>query len=216
MNARKKHRHAAPVDLPATLAPHPRAREMARKPAGRAARLSADEIRAQCWQVRRDVVLAETAVLANVDLQDYCCFPRRIYVDLLKTCATCCRPFLFYANEQRFWFEVLRLPVDVDCVDCAPCRKQRHRVRACQARYASALHAPRLDAKDMKAFVDDTLFMFEQGLLRDLARVGAIKNRALRELPGYSGTQALAQAVACAREAAEMRPGAWRNRHWSA
>jgi hypothetical protein len=97
---------------------------------------------------------------------------------------------------------------------CVPCRRHAHRVKASQQRYANAVNAPRLDAKAMKTFVDDALFLLEQGLLRNLARLGAIKNRARRELTDYPGTARLERTLACAREAAEMRPGAWRNRHW--
>ena len=198
------------------LVPHPRAREMARRAHGRAARMSAAEIRAKVWQLRDGTILAETAVLANVERQRSSWCARPVYADVLKRCKTCRRPFLFYANEQRFWYETLQFDVNIDCVKCPACRKLAHRAKACLDRYAKSLHAPRLDAKAMKAFVDDTLYLFEQGLVRNLARVGAIKNRAQRELGAYAGTQRLAQSLARAREAAEMRPGAWRNRHWAA
>jgi ssDNA-binding Zn-finger/Zn-ribbon topoisomerase 1 len=198
------------------LVPHPRAREMARRAHGRAARMSAAEIRAKVWQLRDGTILAETAVLANVERQRTSWCARPVYVDLLKRCKTCRRPFLFYANEQRFWYETLRFDVNIDCVNCPPCRKVAHRAKACLHRYAKAMSAPRLDAKAMKTFVDDSLYLLEQGLVRNLARLGAIKNRAQRELGAYAATQRLAQTLARAREAAEMRPGAWRNRHWGA
>lgn len=214
--AKRKLARDAIVVLPRDLVAHPRAREMARRAPGRVAHLSVAEIEARVWQVRAGSALPGTAVFADVSRQNYPLFPRPIYVDMLKTCRTCHRPFLFYANEQRFWFETLRLPIDVDCVNCVPCRKHARRVKASLDRYANALNAARLDAKDMKTFVDDTQFLLEQGLLRNLSRVGALKNRARRELPAYAGTQRLADALARAREAAEMRPGAWRNRHWAA
>ena len=212
----KKRARESAFELPHGLVSHPRAREMARRVHGRASAMTVDEIRAKVRQSWRATVVPGTAVIANTALQNYAMYPRSVYADLLRECRTCSRPFVFYANEQRFWYETLRLPVDVDCVNCPPCRKRGHRLKGCQFRYAAALHAPRLDAKAMKTFVDDTLYLFEQGQLRDLARVGAIKNRALGEIGEYVGTQRLAQALACAREAAEMRPGAWRNRHWAA
>ena len=211
----RRARHSSVV-LPPDLVAHPRERQMSRRTHGRAAHMSAADIHAKTWYLHGETVIAETAVFANVALQNCPLFPRAIYVDLLKQCDTCHRPFLFYANEQRFWFETLRIPVDADCVNCPPCRKRAHRVKGCLDRYAKTLHAPRLDAKAMKTFVDDTLFLLEEGLVRNLSRLGAIKNRAQRELAAYPGTQRLAQALARAHEAAEMRPGAWRNRHWAA
>jgi hypothetical protein len=176
--------------------------------------MTVEEIRAKAWQVSRSTIVPGTAVLPNEALQNYALFPRRIYADLLKQCQACARPFVFHANEQRFWYETLRIPVDADCVMCPPCRKHAHRVKAALSRYDQALHAARLDAKDMKVFVDDALYLLEQGIVRNLARLGAIKNRAQRELADYAGTRQLALALARAREAAQMRPGAWRNRHW--
>ncbi len=211
---RKKRAREAAFDLPHDLVPHPRARQMAQATHRSVPSMSVEQIRSMAWQMWRSTIVPGTAILANEHAQAYALFPRRIYADLLKRCKDCTRPFLFYANEQRFWFEALRIPVDADCVLCPPCRKHAHRVKGALFRYANALHAPRLDAKDMKVFVDDALFLFEQGIVRNVARLGAIKNRAQRELADYSGTRALAHALDRAREAAEMRPGAWRNRHW--
>ena len=212
-----KHRSSQRTcDAAVLLAPHPREREMSRRSHGRAAHMTAAEIQAKVWQLRHGTVMADTAVLANVERQNTGWSPRPVYADVLKRCPACKRPFLFYAAEQRFWFETLRFDTVIDCQKCAPCRKHDRRVKASLERYATALNAVRLDAKVMKTFIDDTLFLFEHGLVRNLSRVGAIKNRARRELPAYAGTQRLADALARAREAADMLPGAWRNRHWAA
>jgi len=211
---RKKRAREAAFDLPHDLVPHPRARQMAQATHRSVPAMSVEEIRSRAWQVWRSTIVPGTAILPNEASQNYTLFPRRIYADLLKQCQACARPFLFYANEQRFWYETLRIPVDADCVMCPPCRKHAHRVKAALLRYEKALQAACLDAKAMKVFVDDVLFLFEQGIVRNVARVGAIKNRAQRELADYAGTRELASALAGAREAAEMRPGAWRNRHW--
>lgn len=211
---RKKRAREAAFDLPHDLVPHPRARQMAQATHRSVPAMSVEEIRSKAWQTWRSTIVPGTAILPNEALQNYALFPRRIYADLLKQCKSCTRPFVFYANEQRFWYETLRIPVDADCVMCPPCRKHAHRVKAALFRYEKALHAPRLDAKDMKAFVEDALFLLEQGVVRNLARLGAIKNRAVRELADYAGTRDLARALASAREAAEMRPGASRSRHW--
>ena len=211
---RKKRAREGAFDLPHDLVPHPRAREMARASQRSMPSMSVEEIRTSDWQVRRSTIVPGTAILANTHAQHDALYPRRVYADLLKKCTNCARPFLFYANEQRFWFETLRIPIEADCVMCPPCRKHAHRIKGALFRYAIAMHASRLDARHMKCFVDDALFLFEQGIVRNVARLGAIKNRAQRELADYGGTRQLAHALACAREAAEMRPGAWRNRHW--
>ena len=87
-------------------------------------------------------------------------------------------------------------------------------MKGCFDRYAKALHAARLDAKAMKTFVDDALFLLEEGLVRNLARLGAIKNRARRELGAHAGTQRLARALARAHEARDAAGAG--ERHWAA
>ncbi len=212
--ARKKRAREADFALPHDLVAHPRARQMARASPRSVPDMRVHEIRARVWQMRASTIVPGTAILASGDGPWGPAFSRHVYADLLKPCADCGRDFLFYANEQRFWYETLRLPPDVDCTRCVPCRKLARRLKACLRRYADALQAPRLDAKDMKTFVDDALFLLEQGAVRNLARLGAIKNRAQRELPDYPGTRLLAGALAAAHEAAQMRPGAWRDRRW--
>ena len=204
---RKKRAREASFDLPHDLVAHPRAREMAQASPHQRPAMSVDEMRARVSQLRNASIVPGSAVLARAghpETGGY--FDRAVYADVVRQCAACARPFMFYANEQRYWFETLLMPADVECKHCVPCRRQARRVKAAHARYQAAVHAPRLDAKDMKTFVDDALLLFEVGAVRNPSRLGAIKNRAQRELAGYAGTQALAHALATARAAAAMGP----------
>ncbi|RYD36326.1 MAG: hypothetical protein EOP87_05680 [Verrucomicrobiaceae bacterium] len=75
-----------------------------------------------------------TAITANPAKQNYASFPFVVYFDQKKVCTDCAPPFIFFAEEQRYWFEVLRFNVNADCVRCPPCReldrKKRRRKRS--------------------------------------------------------------------------------------
>jgi tetratricopeptide (TPR) repeat protein len=67
------------------------------------------------------------AVRGNPLAQHYCHdFPKYFYLDEPRTCVQCGRSFVFYAKEQRFWYEVLHFNFGSTAIRCLDCRK-RHR-----------------------------------------------------------------------------------------
>lgn len=70
-----------------------------------------------------------TAIRADPTRQDHAGFPYEVYFDLKRTCQDCARSFIFFAEEQRHWFEVLRFNVNADCVKCPPCRELHRKKR---------------------------------------------------------------------------------------
>jgi hypothetical protein len=64
-----------------------------------------------------------TAVVADPSKQHGSCMLNTHYYDIEKKCRDCGLPFIFYAQEQRHWYEELEFPVDADCVRCYPCRR---------------------------------------------------------------------------------------------
>ena len=61
-----------------------------------------------------EIFFPETAIPANIEKQNYAIFPRGVYVDIEKQCERCKRPFLFFALEQKYWFETLGCPSSND------------------------------------------------------------------------------------------------------
>ncbi|GJM07834.1 MAG: hypothetical protein DHS20C11_01100 [Lysobacteraceae bacterium] len=84
--------------------PHPRYGD---KPVYSGESFTLEEIHSAFWRYRGEAVFPESAVAADVDKQNYSIFPRKVYVDIEKACRECGRHFLFYALEQRYWFEEL-------------------------------------------------------------------------------------------------------------
>jgi hypothetical protein len=120
----------------------------------------------------------------------------RYYVDLLRDCRDCGRSFLFFAQEQKYWFEELQLQfyVDADCAHCSECRARQHDARTQLARFSAAMKTPDLNGKDLMKLIDDAAVLLQAGVVSNLSKLGALKNRALRECGEDPGTLRLAQA----------------------
>jgi len=81
--------------------------------------------------LREDVsrLVPGTAIEADLARQTYS--PSRVthYYDLDRTCYDCKRKFLFFAQEQKHWYEDLGFTLDSDAVRCPNCRKQLQDIR---------------------------------------------------------------------------------------
>jgi hypothetical protein len=110
------------------------------------------------WHSPAGVRVPNTAVVADVARQGPATLPVTHYFDARRVCRKCGRPFLFFAEEQKHWYEDLRFPLEADCLDCAPCRKDEQRLRAIRRTYDALLEeTARTEA--------DTLELVECGLL---------------------------------------------------
>lgn len=86
------------------------------------------------------------------------------YFDEIVGCETCGRKFLFFAEEQKHWYEELGFNLAADCRDCPACRKVRHGLRKTQRRY-EALHATeaRTDEESLE-MAEAALDLYEAGI----------------------------------------------------
>jgi hypothetical protein len=160
-----------------------------------------DKIRAGFWSLAREAMFPESVLVATPEAQNYSVFPRQYYVDVLRECRTCARSFIFFAKEQRYWFETLKFFVDADCVHCPACRRESRAVQRRVRRYSDVMKKRNRTPGDLQILVDDATYLFASGALRNLTTLGALKNDAQRTIPGYSGTAALAEALRNARSA---------------
>jgi hypothetical protein len=70
------------------------------------------------------------------------------YFDAKRVCRKCGRRFLFFAEEQKHWYEELGFPLEADCLECPPCRKDEQELRALHRRYDALLATPDRGAAD--------------------------------------------------------------------
>ncbi len=173
------------------LVPHPRYGGKRERQQRTGLNIAEQVIKQSYWRYGSADIFPQTALRANLNVQRYAVFPRPYYVDILKTCVECGRAFIFYAREQRYWYETLGFYVDVDCVRCVECRRKRHAAKRHMERYAELQSRKSLTCKEMRFLVDDCIFLFQQGKLKNRSHLGQIKNLALKQIPDYSGTQTL-------------------------
>lgn len=76
--------------------------------------------------------------------------PMPSYMHLMFRCKKCKKEFLFAASEQRFWYEDLRLSIDIHPINCAACRKTVRHAKYLNARLAELLKVKPLLAPQLE------------------------------------------------------------------
>jgi hypothetical protein len=144
-----------------------------------------------------DVTFPESAIPADWRKQNFTTMSHlNWYVDTLRDCSMCKRPFLFFAREQQYWYETLRFRVEADCHECVECRASLRTIRRRLKRYGELVGKRELTDEDVLALASDVAFLWTKGLLRDEQRLRQIRNRARRQVPEGATTRALDELVA--------------------
>jgi len=81
------------------------------------------------------VLIPGTAVEADLSRQTQAYFPVTHYYDLDRICTDCKRKFLFFAEEQKHWYEDLGFNLASDAVRCPDCRKRLQNIAQMRQRY---------------------------------------------------------------------------------
>ena len=187
----KKAKHSPASDV----VPHPR---YGSEPLVSGVRgISVEEILRGYWAYKFEVIFPESVLIADTSKQGDNAIPRSYYVDMRRICRSCKRPFIFFAAEQKHWYEVLAFHIDADCVHCPGCRVQRRAAKQAVKHYAELITLSQPNQDELQHLVDASVALLSQGILkiRSRSRLGHIKNMALKQIPAYSGTLALMQAL---------------------
>jgi hypothetical protein len=105
-----------------------------------------------------------TAVEATHDRQSYSPVPVLYYFDLERTCVDCGRPFIFFAEEQKYWYEELGFSLDADCIRCIDCRKRQHGLEHDRRRYEELFHRTARTAAENVEMAECSLKLMENGV----------------------------------------------------
>jgi hypothetical protein len=111
------------------------------------------------WHSPPGVRVLNTAVVADVSRQGKATLHVTHYFDAKRVCRKCGRPFLFFAEEQKHWYEELMFPLEADCLDCVPCRKDEQRLRAIRQKYDALLEKTARTEADTLELVESGLFL---------------------------------------------------------
>lgn len=132
------------------------------------------------WHSRGDARIPNTAIAADTSRQNRPTIPVTHYFDSRRRCVDCRRSFLFFAAEQKYWYEVLGFRLESDAVRCMPCRKKQRALEAQRQRYEALFSlAVRTPDQDIE-FVECALDLVSAGVFGrgPLERVRALLKRA--------------------------------------
>ena len=90
------------------------------------------------WHI--EGLIPKTAVKANTSKQKPATFHFTHYFDLERKCRDCDRDFIFFAAEQKHWYEELQFGLDSDCVRCVPCRKKVQGIERTRRQFEDLFH----------------------------------------------------------------------------
>lgn len=130
---------------------------------------------AYCQQTQR---IPNTAVAADLARQTPATVPVTHYFDLERQCRDCKRPFIFFAEEQKYWYEQLGFGLESDCVRCVDCRKKQQGIARQREIYESLFHVRDKDQEQTLAMAYACLCLTEQDVFttRQTQRVRMLLN----------------------------------------
>jgi hypothetical protein len=105
-----------------------------------------------------------TAIVADVSKQIRATVPVTHYFDLERRCRDCNRQFIFFAEEQRYWYEELGFGLESDCIRCTDCRKKQQGIAWLRERYESLFHVETKSEELTLELADCCVRLVEEGV----------------------------------------------------
>ncbi len=105
-----------------------------------------------------------TAVAADLSRQPPTTVPVTHYYDVDKVCRDCGRRFIFFAEEQKHWYEEMGFPLEADAVRCPPCRKRLQHVARARQRYEQLFHVHSRTVDETLELADCCLTLIEEAV----------------------------------------------------
>lgn len=130
---------------------------------------------AYCDRTKR---IPNTGIVADLSRQTPATAPVTHYFDLERQCRDCNRPFIFFAEEQKHWYEQLGFGLDSDCVRCVDCRKQQQGIARQREIYESLFHIANKTDHQSLEMADACLWLIEHNVFttRQTQRVRMLLN----------------------------------------
>ena len=131
------------------------------------------------WHSPKNCRIPNTAILADLSRQSFSIIPVIHYYDVKRQCRDCGKPFIFFAEEQKYWYEELGFSIHSDCVRCYPCRKRHHGIQYLRVRYEELFHVSERTLEQNLEMADCCLLLIEAGVFhrKQVQRVRVLINR---------------------------------------
>ena len=113
------------------------------------------------WHSPKECRIPNTAIAADLRRQVPATVAVTHYYDVTRQCRDCGRSFIFFAEEQKHWYEELGFGLESDCVRCVPCRKRQRGAAGKRERYEELFHVPDRTADENLEMADCCLYLIE-------------------------------------------------------
>lgn len=147
------------------------------------------------WRLSSEkaIFVPGTGVVADLAKQSFSCVATTIYMDEIRSCRVCGQKFLFFAEEQKHWYEELGFTLDADCVDCLKCRKADQAKRVLFGRYQELWENPTRSVEESIEFTEAGTRLVEAGLGKErmAEKVRMVLNRLPEEIRESEATHSL-------------------------
>jgi Probable zinc-ribbon domain len=130
------------------------------------------------WHLSEECRIPGTAIEADLSRQTPATVPVTHYFDVKRVCRNCGRPFIFFAEEQKQWYQELGFPLEADAVRCPPCRKRLQQIARNRERYEQLFHLPARTLHETLEMADCCLTLIEEAVFykRQMDRVRMLLN----------------------------------------
>lgn len=115
-----------------------------------------------CWFHHGHI--AGTAIEADYAKQNFTTMGVTFYYDMKRICERCKSPFIFFAEEQKFWYEELQLLIDVTARQCHECRHHNRSVAYSRERYEELFHNKERTLEEDFEIAEHCLLLMEEGV----------------------------------------------------
>jgi hypothetical protein len=134
--------------------------------------------------------IPNTAIAADTSRQ-IATVPVTHYFDLERHCCDCQRLFIFFADEQKYWYEELGFTLNSSCVRCVECRKEQQRIARQRKRYESLFQITARTVEQTLEMAEICLSLIEADVFtsRQLIRVRTLLNTISADEPAAVQSQ---------------------------
>jgi hypothetical protein len=126
-------------------------------------------------------VFVESAIRADLRRQNHeWTLPKHFYADVLCRCSRCRRRFIFFAREQQFWYEELKINVGTFAQYCCECASEKRAEESALQRCRERWGRTDLDDEALVQLAEDLVVLRKADFLKDDQRLRETRNTLLR------------------------------------
>ncbi len=116
------------------------------------------------------IAIEGTAIPADIAAQKPMMFQFTHYYDVDRKCLDCGRRFIFFAEEQKFWYETLQFYGGVNCLHCIVCRKKRQHLDRARLDYQELKGLEHLNPAQTLQLIESGITLIEAGVASEKCR----------------------------------------------